>query len=177
MRYLCVLLCWLVAGMAVLKAPFVQPWVEFFCLQLARLTAGLMGLFDGHVQIQGNIYYWKTMGYAVEVAKSCSGLSYVVTFSAAILAAGWGWVRSLVALIAVFIVVLVVNIARLILLLYGLVLLDKEQFAWWHYDLLPLLMGLSISISLLILWRYVDGRWQGFAAERWSQMWSRVSAC
>jgi len=154
-QYLLKLTASLVLGYALLKAPFVAPYVDMLCVLLAKLTFALISPFDPKVAIDGAIYYRSSYAYAIEVTKECSGMTYVLLLATAIMMLPLQLgTRVRAALISV-IYVQVINVVRLITLLYGRVLLPQVEFDIFHLQFLGLFLAAgSLLFFVLFLLKH-----------------------
>lgn len=148
--YLLKLFTLLILGFALLKAPFLGPTVDAFCLLLAKITYALISPFDSAVVIEGAVYYWKSYAYAIEVTKECSALGYTLVLVCAIMLYPGKWSTRLKAALISVLFIQAVNVFRLIALLYGRVLFVPENFNILHYQFLPFLISLSTLLFFVI---------------------------
>lgn len=146
-RYLLYLFC----GFIVLKASFVQPHVETYCLLLAKASVGFLSIFDSHVVRDGAVLYRYSYGYSIVISKGCSALTYMLTIGTAILAFPTSWISRLKGLSVALVSVAVLNLLRITSLLYFKILLRPFQFDLIHELVLPFLFGLS-CILLFSYW-------------------------
>ncbi|MDO6525927.1 exosortase/archaeosortase family protein [Motilimonas sp. 1_MG-2023] len=134
----------------ILKLPISQPAIDDFCLLLATVTAEMLGIIDSNVRQNGSVYYWKDYRHAIDVTKECSALMFLGTAVAAILAFPVTWQKRVFGIILAIVVIEGANILRLVVLLYGLVILDRPLFNILHYQVLPFLLGLVTTLFFLL---------------------------
>ena len=87
-------------------------------------------------------------GFAYEVAYSCIGFLPVVFYAAAVLAYPVGWTHRLVGVVIGLPLLLALNFIRL-LHLFHIGVSDRAAFAWWHEDVWPGIVRLTI-IGLIL---------------------------
>ncbi|ABG42267.1 hypothetical protein Patl_3767 [Paraglaciecola sp. T6c] len=132
----------LILGFTLLKAPFMGPTIDNFCLLLAQITYQLISPFDANVMINESVYYWGSYTYAIEVTKECSALGTTMTLIVAILLFPANWKIRIQTVFLAFIFIQGINIFRLSTLLYGRVLFAPEGFNILHYHVFPFLLSL-----------------------------------
>jgi len=146
----------------VIKLPILEPYIDLFCLWLAKATVFVLHFFDGAVMRNEAIVYRKTYGYSFEVTKECSGLMFLSIFVSAVLAFPARAINKLKGLIFAVVVTVAINLFRLMTLLYLRVILSSDQFDVAHEQLWPLLLALSIAVAYSF-WAYYTLRIEQFA--------------
>ena len=64
------------------QSALVLPWTE----ALARISSGLITLFDSHVAVFGKILQSTTNGFAMSIEEGCNGVDGAIILIAAMLA-------------------------------------------------------------------------------------------
>jgi len=141
--------------MAILKSPMVQPLVDGFCLLLAKIVAAFLGLFDAGIERHGNIVLRYTYGYALAIGKECSALEFVISLTAAILACPISIIKRIKAIVIFALVFQLVNVLRLITLVYAKVLLTPHYFDLFHEQFWVFLLAI-FTTSLFFVWARIE---------------------
>ncbi len=143
-------------GFVLLKAPFLGPALDSFCLMLAKITAGLLSLVDPEVQREGNVYYRGNWGSAIAVTKECGAFTFSLAFACAVTVIKFPLWRKVSFLFLGLLAIQVVNVIRLAGLMYGRALLPAEAFDTLHYQIFPLMFCL---FSLALVAVFVCAQW------------------
>ena len=122
---------------------FVEPWTN----TLARLSAGLVTLFDPSVVATGKVMRSTTNGFAVSIEAGCNGVEATIVLVAAMLAFPAPWKHKVVGLAAGIVAVQGLNIVRVISLFY-LGQWNRDVFEWAHLYVWQAL----IMLDVLIVW-------------------------
>ena len=122
---------------------FVEPWTN----TLARVSAGLVTLFDSDVVSNGKVLRSTTNQFAVSIEAGCNGVEATLVLLAAMLAFPTTWPRKLLGLALGVIAVQGLNIVRVISLFY-LGQWNREVFEWAHLYVWQAL----IMLDVLIVW-------------------------
>jgi exosortase H (IPTLxxWG-CTERM-specific) len=122
---------------------FVEPWTN----TLARVSAGLVTLFDSDVVSNGKVLRSTTNQFAVSIEAGCNGVEATLVLLAAMLAFPTTWQRKLLGLALGVIAVQGLNIVRVISLFY-LGQWNREVFEWAHLYVWQAL----IMLDVLIVW-------------------------
>lgn len=149
--YLLKLILYLFIGMVILKLPILQPWVDEFCLLLAKSVSGILGLFDAGIERHGIIVLRDTYGYAVAIGKECSALEFVIAISAATLACPAPILKRIKVLVIFIIVFQLLNVFRLMTLIYAKVLLNAHFFDIFHEQFWIFLLSILATGLFLFL--------------------------
>jgi len=149
--YIIKLTLYLLIGMVLIKLPMAQPLVDEICLWLAKSLASVLGLFDAGIERHGNTVIRYTYGYALIVSKECSGLSFIVSLTAAALACPIPIIKRLKAIVMFVVVWQFINILRLITLVYAQVLLPQDYFDLFH-ELFWMLLSTTVATGLFVVW-------------------------
>lgn len=123
----------------------VLPWTE----ALARISAGLITLFDAHVVASGKILQNTTNGFAVSIEAGCNGIEAAIVLIAAMLAFPAPWKHRAIGVLAGLFAVQVLNIVRVISLFY-LGQWSMTAFEWAHLYLWQALIMLDVLIVWLV---------------------------
>jgi exosortase/archaeosortase family protein len=127
-------------GLTVLELGIIKPLIEKFCEGLAFISWNIIQLFDNNIILETpNILRHKTSSFAIAVSNECSGLSAVVLLSAAILVFKTSRQNKLIGIFAGFLILEIINILRLISLVYAGGLLP-DYFDTIHHHVFPLLL-------------------------------------
>ncbi len=103
-----------------LEVSFFKPIIEKFCEGLALISYFIVQLFDNNVIFDApNILRHKTNGFAIAVSNECSGLSAIMLLSMAILVFPASRQAKLIGIFAGFVLIQIINIIRLISLVYA----------------------------------------------------------
>ena len=158
------MLRFLVLFMAILAALFtvemlapvqqavVLPWTSL----LADLSGWLMQLFDNEVAVNGKIIRSTTASFGVSIEPGCNGVEAMIVLLAAITAFPAPLLYKLKGLLAGFIAIQALNLARIISLFY-LGLWNATLFEWAHLYVWQALIMLDALIVFLVWVRYIPG--------------------
>lgn len=140
----------LVALLALELTPPVQvglvvPWTE----GLARVSAGLVTLFDPRVAATGKILQSTTNGFAVSIEAGCNGIEAAIVLIAAMLAFPAPWKHRAIGIVAGLAAVQALNVVRVVSLFY-LGQWDAKAFEWAHLYLWQALIMLDVLIVWLV---------------------------
>lgn len=123
----------------------VLPWTE----ALARISAGLITLFDSHVAAFGKILQSTTNGFAISIEAGCNGIEAAIVLIAAMLAFPAPWKHRVIGILAGLSAVQVLNIVRVISLFY-IGQWNMKVFEWAHLYLWQALIMLDVLIVWLV---------------------------
>jgi len=129
---------------------FVLP----FTSAIARISAGLMQLFDDQVQAQGKLIWDHGTGFAVSIEAGCNGVEAGIILVAAILAFPSRWREKLIGIVVGLATIQALNLIRIISLFY-IGQWNRTFFEWAHLYVWQTLIMLDVLIVFL-LWL----RWQ-----------------
>ena len=150
-------------AIAVIKLPVLEPYIDLFCLWLAKVTAFVLYLFDDTVMRNEAIVYRKTYGYAFEVTKECSGLMFMAVFLSAVMAFPASPMNKIMGLLFAIVATVAINLFRLMTLLYLKVFLPSNQFDVAHEQIWPLLLALFI-VAAYAVWALYTLKHEQFAS-------------
>ena len=123
----------------------VIPWTE----GLARVSAGLVTLFDSQVVSSGKMLQSTRSGFAVSIEAGCNGIEAALILIAAMLAFPAPWKHRLIGIAAGLAAVQVLNVVRVVSLFY-LGQWNARAFEWAHLYLWQALIMLDVLIVWLI---------------------------
>ena len=122
---------------------FVIPWTE----GLARISAGIVTVFDSQVTAHGKILQSTASGFAVSIEAGCNGIEAAIILIAAMLAFPAPLKNKLAGIIIGLFAVQALNIVRVISLFY-IGQWSMKAFEWMHLYLWQAL----IMLDVLIVW-------------------------
>jgi len=125
------------------QSALVLPWTE----ALARISSGLITLFDSHVAAFGKILQSTSNGFAISIEAGCNGVEAAIILIAAMLAFPSPWKHRVIGILAGLAAVQALNIVRVISLFY-LGQWSPRAFEWAHLYLWQAL----IMLDVLIVW-------------------------
>jgi len=121
----------------------VIPWTN----ALARISAGLVTLFDPDVVATGIVLRSTATNFAVSIEAGCNGVEATLVLLAAMLAFPSSWRRKALGLAAGIVAVQGLNVVRVISLFY-IGQWNREVFEWAHLYVWQAL----IMLDVLIVW-------------------------
>ena len=127
------------------QSAVVLPWTE----ALARISAGLITLFDSHVVAFGKILQNTTNGFAVSIEAGCNGIEAAIVLIAAMLAFPAPWKHRVIGIFTGLFAVQVLNIVRVISLFY-IGQWNMKVFEWAHLYLWQALIMLDVLLVWLV---------------------------
>jgi exosortase/archaeosortase family protein len=146
-RYVLVVLI----GLSILEWEGIAPLIEKFCDGLALISGHLVQLFDSNIALEfPNVLRHKNTNFAIAVSKECSGLSAVWLLSAAILVFATSRQNKLIGIFLGFLILQLVNVIRLISLVYAGGFLP-DWFDMIHLQFFPILLHF-IALLLFGSW-------------------------
>lgn len=135
------------------QAHVVMPFTAF----LAKVSAGIIQMFDSQVAASGQVIRSLTNGFAVQIAPGCNGVEAVIILFAAIFAFPAPFKHKLVGFSAGFLAIQLLNLVRIISLFY-LGQWSMTAFKWAHLYLWQALIILDALVVWLIWLRYLPPR-------------------
>ena len=121
----------------------VVPWTEL----LARVSVGLITIFDSQVLAMGKVLASTANGFAVSIEAGCNGVEAALILGAAILAFPAPWGMKVAGIAGGLAAVQSLNVVRVVSLFY-LGQWSLAAFEWAHLYLWQAL----IMIDVLIVW-------------------------
>ncbi len=141
----------LILGFILIKSQWCAPIIEACCIGIAKVLFGVLSLAGENVQIQNNIVAHLGIDSGVIVIPPCLAptyclvlISFALCFNAPITS------RVLLAFGGIA-VIQVVNIVRMLSILYLQPLLSDERMHLYHEQLWPFLTAV-ITATLIIQW-------------------------
>jgi len=131
--------------LAPVQQAVVLPWTGL----LADLSGWLMQLFDNEVAVNGKIIRSTTSSFGVSIEPGCNGVEAMIVLLAAIIAFPAPLLYKLKGLLAGFVAIQALNLARIISLFY-LGLWNATLFEWAHLYIWQALIMLDVLIVWLI---------------------------
>ena len=135
------------------QAALVIPWTE----GLARLSAGLVTIFDPNVAAAGRILQSTRNGFAVSIEAGCNGVEAALILICAMVAFPAPWKHRLVGIAIGLAAVQALNVVRVVSLFY-LGQWNERAFEWAHLYLWQALVMLDVLIVWLIWIRSLPPR-------------------
>jgi exosortase H (IPTLxxWG-CTERM-specific) len=132
------------------QSALVIPWTE----ALARLSAGLVTIFDPQVVSYGKILQSTRNGFAVSIEAGCNGIEAALILIAAMLAFPAPWKHRAIGIAAGLFAIQALNVVRVVSLFY-LGQWNERAFEWAHLYLWQALIMLDVLIVWLIWIRTV----------------------
>ena len=123
----------------------VLPWTE----GLARVSAGLVTLFDPQVAASGKVLASTRNGFAVSIEAGCNGVEAAIILIAAMLAFPAPWKHRAIGIVAGLVTVQALNVVRVVTLFY-LGQWNMNAFEWAHLYLWQALIMLDVLIVWLV---------------------------
>ncbi|MBK6740533.1 MAG: exosortase H [Haliea sp.] len=154
-RFVTIFLLTLVSLFAIeMLLPVQEHVIIPFTTALARISAAIILPFDSSVLAYGKILQLKDTGFAVSIEAGCNGVEAAIVLTAAIVAFPASWRARCIAIALGFLTIQVMNIARIISLLY-LGNWNMDLFTWIHLYLWPALIMLDVLIVFVVYLRYI----------------------
>jgi exosortase H (IPTLxxWG-CTERM-specific) len=125
-----------------------------FTSAIAKVSVGLVGLFDSHAVAFGKVLQSTSNGFAISIERGCNGVEAVIILVAAMLAFPAPWKHRLVGIGLGFIAIQALNLVRIISLFY-LGQWNRVWFDWFHLYVWQALIVLDALIAFLIWLRYL----------------------
>jgi exosortase H (IPTLxxWG-CTERM-specific) len=135
------------------QSGFVLPWTE----ALARVSSGLITLFDSHVASFGKVLRSSTNGFAISIEAGCNGIEAALILIAAMLAFPAPWKHRAIGILAGLAAVQALNVVRVVSLFY-LGQWRIDVFEWVHLYAWQALIMLDVLIVWLIWIRTLPRR-------------------
>ncbi len=143
----------LLLGVALLFAPFTQPFVTWATAQLAHLCAGLVRLAGGQAEARNNILMNPATGFAIEIKDTCNGSNVTLLLWVAILSFPAPWHRKAKGLLVGTAALHTLNLLRLLSLFY----LGQHEPAWFDFAHLYVWESAIMIATLAIFSFWVRG--------------------
>jgi exosortase H (IPTLxxWG-CTERM-specific) len=130
----------------------VIPWTEL----LARVSVGLITIFDSQVLAMGKVLASTANGFAVSIEAGCNGVEAALILIAAMLAFPSPWKKKLVGIAGGLIAVQALNVVRVVSLFY-LGQWSLAAFEWAHLYLWQALIMIDVLVVWLLWLRWLRG--------------------
>ena len=134
---------------AELTAPVQQAVVLPWTQALARISAGLVMLFDPNVVVFGKVLQSTTNGFALSIEAGCNGIEAALILIAAMLAFPAPWKHRAIGILVGLAAIQSLNVVRVVSLFY-LGQWSMEAFEWAHFYVWQAL----IMLDVLIVWMF-----------------------
>ncbi len=128
-----------------------------FTTGLARISAKIVGAFDGGVVSSGIILHHVPNNFAVSIESGCNGVEAMIILAAAIVAFPAHWKHKAIGLILGFTAIQALNLVRIISLFY-LGQWNMAVFEWTHMYLWQALIMLDALVFWLVWIRMLPSR-------------------
>jgi exosortase H (IPTLxxWG-CTERM-specific) len=125
-----------------------------FTAAIAKISVGLVGLFDSHAVAFGKVLQSTSNGFAISIERGCNGVEAVIILVAAMLAFPAPWKHRLIGIGLGFLAIQALNLVRIISLFY-LGQWNRVWFDWFHLYVWQALIVLDALIAFLIWLRYL----------------------
>ncbi|HVV98657.1 MAG TPA: exosortase H [Rhodanobacteraceae bacterium] len=125
-----------------------------FTAAIAKISVGLVGLFDSHAVAFGKVLQSTSNGFAISIERGCNGVEAVIILVAAMLAFPAPGKHRLIGIGLGFLAIQALNLVRIISLFY-LGQWNRVWFDWFHLYLWQALIVLDALIAFLIWLRYL----------------------
>ncbi len=128
-----------------------------FTTAIARISVGIVGLFDAHAVAYGKILQSTSTNFAISIERGCNGVEAVIILVSAMLAFPAPWKHRLIGIGLGFLAIQILNLVRIISLFY-LGQWNRQWFEWFHLYLWQALIVLDALIAFLVWLRYLPRR-------------------
>lgn len=125
-----------------------------FTAAIAKISVGIVGLFDAHAIAYGKILESTTNHFAISIERGCNGVEAVIILVSAMLAFPAPWKHRLIGIGLGFLAIQALNLVRIISLFY-LGQWNRVWFDWFHLYLWQALIVLDALVAFLIWLRYL----------------------
>jgi len=125
-----------------------------FTSAIAKVSVGIVGLFDSHAIAYGKILQSTSNNFAISIERGCNGIEAVIILVAAMLAFPAPWKHRLIGIGLGFVAIQALNLVRIISLFY-LGQWNRTWFDWFHLYLWQALIVLDALVAFLIWLRYL----------------------
>ncbi|HEY6985985.1 MAG TPA: exosortase H [Rhodanobacteraceae bacterium] len=128
-----------------------------FTAAIAKISVGIVGLFDSHAIAYGKILQSTSNNFAISIERGCNGVEAVIILVSAMLAFPAPWKHRLIGIGLGFLAIQALNLVRIISLFY-LGQWNRMWFDWFHLYLWQALIVLDALIAFLVWLRYLPRR-------------------
>ena len=140
-----------------LMQPVDQYVILPFTAAIAKLSVGIVSLFDAHAVAYGKILQSTSNNFAISIERGCNGVEAVIILVSAMLAFPAPWKNRLIGIGLGFVAIQALNLVRIISLFY-LGQWNRTWFDWFHLYLWQALIVLDALVAFLIWLRYLPRR-------------------
>ena len=155
LRFITLFLLYLVALFALeLLQPVDHYVIEPFTAAIAKISVGIVGLFDAHAIAYGKILQSTSTDFAISIERGCNGVEAVIILVSAMLAFPAPWKHRLIGMGLGFLAIQTLNLVRIISLFY-LGQWNRMWFDWFHLYLWQALIVLDALVAFLVWLRYL----------------------
>jgi exosortase H (IPTLxxWG-CTERM-specific) len=125
-----------------------------FTAAIAKVSVGIVGLFDAHAVAYGKVLESTSTGFAISIERGCNGVEAVIILVAAMLAFPAPWKSRLTGIALGFVAIQALNLVRIISLFY-LGQWNRVWFDWFHLYVWQALIVLDALVAFLVWLRYL----------------------
>jgi exosortase/archaeosortase family protein len=150
-RFLSIYLLLVVIGMVLLELPMLDGFYLAFGAGLATLSGLIIHLFDPSIMVAGAVLSQPNGGFAIQVTTECQAMELTWLYCAAILSWYAAWQYKLLWIVAGILLVQLLNIIRLISLVY-VGQWYPDYFLMIHENFYPLFFGIMV---ILLFWQWI----------------------
>jgi exosortase H (IPTLxxWG-CTERM-specific) len=155
LRFITLFLLYLFVLFALELLQPVDRWVILpFTAAIAKVSVGIVGLFDSHAIAYGKVLESTTNHFAISIERGCNGVEAVIILVSAMLAFPAPWKNRLIGIGLGFVAIQVLNLVRIISLFY-LGQWNRTWFDWFHLYLWQALIVLDALVAFLVWLRYL----------------------
>ena len=137
-----------------LVPPVDQHVILPFTAAIAKVSVGIVSLFDAHAVAYGKVLQSTANGFAISIERGCNGVEAVIILVSAMLAFPAPWKSRLIGIAVGFVAIQALNLVRIISLFY-LGQWSETWFQWFHLYLWQALIILDALVAFLIWLRYL----------------------
>jgi len=137
-----------------LVPPVDQHVILPFTAAIAKVSVGIVSLFDAHAVAYGKVLQSTANGFAISIERGCNGVEAVIILVSAMLAFPAPWKHRLAGIGIGFVAIQLLNLVRIISLFY-LGQWSPVLFKWFHLYLWQALIVLDALVVFLVWLRYV----------------------
>jgi exosortase H (IPTLxxWG-CTERM-specific) len=137
-----------------LVPPVDQYVILPFTAAIAKVSVGIVSLFDAHAVAYGKVLQSTANGFAISIERGCNGVEAVIILVSAMLAFPAPWKNRLIGIALGFLAIQALNLVRIISLFY-LGQWNQTWFQWFHLYLWQALIVLDALVAFLIWLRYL----------------------
>ena len=140
-----------------LVPPVDQHVILPFTAAIAKVSVGIVSLFDAHAVAYGKVLQSTANGFAISIERGCNGVEAVIILVSAMLAFPAPWKSRLIGIALGFVAIQALNLVRIISLFY-LGQWNMKVFEWAHLYVWQALIMLDVLVVWLVWIRMLPGR-------------------